>query len=98
MVSGKKIYGKIEDKISEVRMDYESITNSVCHIEKQIDGLMSEREDTFTKLATHYLPALDVQGIQDTLHEVQDEVRRILKRKEEKRGNLMELMQAADDE
>lgn len=95
MVNGKEVHRIIKSKISSVKSNYDNLTSEIRSIEGDIDGLMSQREDCFIRLAAIYLPELDAQNVQNTLREVQGEVRKVFKSKEEKRTKLMFSMQEA---
>lgn len=97
MTSGSDVEEQINNQISKLQ-GQESKLNSTLHsYENKIDSLTAEREESYVSLAETYLPELDAQAIKNTLKEVQGDVQEIFRKKQLRRKELENLMQASTE-
>ncbi|MFH1248914.1 MAG: hypothetical protein V1660_02075 [archaeon] len=93
--SGSTIYKNIKEKIAEAEKEHEGFSKSVYGYETEIESLTAERENCYTHLATVYLPEMTTQCVKNTLKEVQGDVQKIFKAKQERRTELEDSMQSS---
>lgn len=93
--SGSTVYKSIKEKVAEAEKEQERFSNSVYKCEADIESFVNERENCYTQLATVYLPEMTAQSVKETLKEVQGEVQKIFKAKQERRKELEDSMQAS---
>ena len=91
-VSGNTIYETIKGKVLELERLHEGLSKNIYDCGSQISKLVQDREETFVKLATIYLPEMDAKSIRDTLKELQAEVQRIYETKRARRRELENLI------
>ncbi len=94
-LSGSSVHESIESTIKEVESQSKSLASKIYGYENEISSLGEERENIYTTLSMHYLPDLESQSVQSTLREVQSEVNRIFKEKQNKRTELEEAMKSS---
>lgn len=87
-ISGSTVYRNISSKVDEVEFQQNGLSRQVSDVEDKISSLGGAREDCFTKLALIYLPQMDAESVAGTLKEVQAEVSKIFKDKQNRRKEL----------
>jgi chromosome segregation ATPase len=92
-ISGSSVQSAIKSQINEIENEHEKLSSKIYDYEKKINSLMGEREDTYGKLATIYLPEMDAESVKNTLKEVQKEVQTIFEEKQLRRKKVEEMMQ-----
>lgn len=95
-ISGSSVKDDIESVIDQLSAKHAKANKSLDNCESSIEALTAERENTLIQLATTYLPELDADDIQRTLREMQSEVRNIFKQKQERRSELVGLMEDSE--
>jgi DNA repair exonuclease SbcCD ATPase subunit len=96
-ISGSSVHSKIKEQITEVENEHENLSSKIYDYEKRINSLMGEREDSYSKLATLYLPEMDAGSVKNTLKEVQKEVQAIFEEKQNRRKKVEELMKDSNE-
>lgn len=86
--TGSKVYKDMSAKVKEIEIEHEKLSKDVYNYEHKLDSLVSEREDCYTQLAAIYLPEMTAQSVKNTLKEVQGDVQKIFKQKQERRREL----------
>lgn len=87
-LSGKSVYKDIKERVQEVEDEHENLSQAVYSCEANIESLVSEMENCYTQLATVYLPEMTAQCVKETLKQVQGDVQKIFKAKQERRIEL----------
>lgn len=87
-ISGTTVYGSIKSQVSETENEHERLSSKLFDLENQLKTLSSKREQVFTQLSLIYLPEMEAKAVSATLHEVQEDVERIFKEKQDRRIEL----------
>ncbi len=94
--SGEDGLKKMKGKLDEARSAQDQLSQQIGDYERKISGLNDERESVYTELATLYLPELEASDMKKNLRELQEEVKKLFKEKQEKRERTETKMKDID--
>ena len=94
--NGNSIHDSIEEKITEVRSEYNSYTHKISDAENDIREHTTERENIYTTLASMYLPEAEAKELQGQIKEAQDEVTKIFQDRSNRRDGLVKIIKQTD--
>src|SRR3989338_5434649 len=83
MSSGSSTYRILKEKVQEVEQDYAALGSEVKRYEKNISELVQERGRKIVQLAKIYLPEMDATSVKNTDDELQGEMQRLYRQKQE---------------
>ncbi|MBI4441242.1 hypothetical protein HY639_03680 [Candidatus Woesearchaeota archaeon] len=92
MTSGKEVHDEIKKSIRTVEKQHDELSRKVYDAEQRIGSFAAQRENTYNKLATVYLPEMTATSVRQTLHEVQTAVQHLFDEKQAKRRELETVM------
>lgn len=90
MQSGKSVYLRFYEAIRGLESDSRQLSSVLSSLESSLGEVVGEREELYTNLAQEFLPEMDSDAIQSTLHEVQYDLQKIYQEKEKHRRVLEE--------
>ncbi len=88
MTKGKKVLGDIRKQVKTLQEEDSKLSTSLSASEARITRLTEEREQTYDRLAQFYLPSLDAETVQKTLHEKQEVVRDLFQQQQDHRKRV----------
>ena len=90
--SGRSVHGDIKRKIREVQSEFEGLSTRYDETERTMSQMIDERESHYMTIASHCLPELERDAVNNTIRGMKTKIRDIFDEKQERREQLQQLM------